>query len=94
VSKKIRELENVATIIAAAVNEQAIATHEIAANVTSAASSVSHVERSVSTIEDLTTQSGEVVIEVSDSAQALVQQTGTIRERVRDFTTDIGRLRA
>jgi methyl-accepting chemotaxis protein len=94
VSGKIRELESVATVIAAAVNQQAASTHEIAANVTSAASSVSHVEKSISAIEDLASASANVVTEVSDAAQVLMKQTGTIRERVRAFTSDIGRQRA
>jgi methyl-accepting chemotaxis protein len=94
VSVKIRQLENVATTIAVAVDQQAAATHEIAANVSSAASGVGHVEESIATIEQLATTNAVAVGEVAVAAQTVADQTKTMRARVRAFTADIERLRA
>ena len=94
VSVKIRELENVATSIAVAVDQQASATHEIAANVTSAASGVGHVEESIAAIEALASTNAVAVGEVAETAQVVADQTTTMRTRVRAFTNDIARLRA
>jgi methyl-accepting chemotaxis protein len=94
VSVKIRQLENVATSIAVAVDQQAAATHDIAANVNSAASGVGHVEESISAIENLANTNAVAVGEVAETAQVMAEQTTTMRARVRAFTVDIERLRA
>jgi methyl-accepting chemotaxis protein len=94
VSEKIRALEDVSTGIAAAVNQQAMATSEIAQNVDAAANSVGHVEKSIARIEELSTGNAQAVAHVSAAAQAVAEQTRAIRERVRSFTEDVARLRA
>ena len=94
VSARIRELDGVVNGISAAVEEQAVATGDIAANVASAAGSVGHVEKSVIEIETLADTNTRAVSEMSAAANQLASQTRVIRERVRAFTREIERARA
>ncbi|MBV9556698.1 MAG: hypothetical protein JO254_06430 [Pseudolabrys sp.] len=91
---RVRELENVANGIAAAVQEQVAATEEIAANVDAAAQGVGQVEQSMADIEALTAANGQAVERAGMVAKTVTQQTATIRDRVKAFTAEIERLRA
>jgi methyl-accepting chemotaxis protein len=88
----IRELDTSHARIAAAVQQQAIATREIAGNVNSATVGVGQLSQAVSEIEAAMSQSAIAISQFSDAAGEVTRQTGTIRERVRDFTRQIQRL--
>ncbi len=94
VSTKIRELDQLATRIAEAVGQQVSGTEGIAANVSSAATGVGHVEKSIAAIEQLTDTNAQDVTQVNNAAQQVALQTRRIRERVHAFTAAIERLRA
>ena len=94
VSGKIRELQESAATIAAAVDEQTIAAQGIAANVASAAKGVAHVEKSIVAMEGVAESSAMALQEVSLTAQDVARGTSTIQARIHVFTADIARARA
>lgn len=80
--------------ISAAVEEQAATTSEIAANVSAAAGSVGHVEKSITEIETLADTNTRAVAEMSDAANRLASRARLIRERVQSFSCEIEQMRA
>jgi len=90
----IRDLGGTAAKIAAAVNEQAAATREIASNVTIAADGVSNVERAIVKINTLATRNSRSASAVSEAASQVESQTRTITARIRAFANDIELARA
>ncbi|MFN3347465.1 methyl-accepting chemotaxis protein [Pseudorhodoplanes sp.] len=90
----IRELDASHTRIASAVQQQAIATREIAGNVNTATLGVGRLAQSVSEIEAVMSQSAIAIAQFSQAAGEVTRQAGTIRERVKDFTDHIHRLEA
>jgi methyl-accepting chemotaxis protein len=85
----ISELDSSHSRIAAAVQQQAVATREIAGNVNSATIGVGHLAQAVSEIEAAMSQSAIAITQFSDAAGEVTLQAGTIRERVKDFTRRI-----
>jgi methyl-accepting chemotaxis protein len=94
ISATIRELDRFSALIAAAVEQQAGAAHDISGNVTSAASGVTHVNGAVSEIEAISRQTSLAVGQVGAAATEIASQTQMIRQRVHAFTDDIHALQA
>ncbi len=92
IGRTIRELDSSQTRIAAAVQQQAIATREIAGNVNAAAIGVNHLAQAVAQIEQVSEQSAMAVTQFGDAARDVTGQAGTIRARVKEFTSEIQKL--
>jgi len=91
ITRTIRDLDTAHARIASAVEQQAEAAREIAGNVNSAAMGVTHVAAAISQIETVAGQTAAAVAELTDAAKQVADQTGTIRARVKEFTTDLYR---
>ena len=72
--------------------QQAVATREIAGNVNSATSGVGRLAKSVSEIERVTAESAIAIVQFSEAAAEVTHQAGTIRARVQEFTQQIQHL--
>jgi methyl-accepting chemotaxis protein len=94
ISARIHELDNFSARIAAAVGEQAMATRDIAGNVTQASTGVTHVETSIAEIEAIAETNTSAVVQLSAAANEVANQSKTIRDKVKAFTQEIERLRA
>ncbi len=91
ITHTIRDLDTAHARIASAVEQQAEAAREIAGNVNSAVLGVSHVATAIVQIETAADETAAAVAELGEAAKQVANQTGTIRARVKEFTTDIQR---
>lgn len=91
ITRTIRDLDTAHARIASAVEQQAEAAREIAGNVNSAAMGVSSVATAIVQIEAAADETAAAVTELSEAAKQVANQTGTIRARVKQFTTGIQR---
>lgn len=94
ISRRIRELDHFSACIAAAVEQQARAAHEIASNLTAAAASVAGVNGAIVEIESVGDQTAQAANTLSKAAVGVTVQTKTIREQVRAFANDIRTIQA
>ncbi|MDP2296360.1 MAG: methyl-accepting chemotaxis protein [Pseudolabrys sp.] len=94
ISARIRELDNFSARIAVAVEDQIMATRNIASNVAQAATGVGHVATSIAAIEAIANTNTLEVAQLSRAANEVACQSSTIRDRVKVFTQEIARLRA
>ena len=85
IQRKIGEVEQISTIIAAAVHEQGASTHEIARNVRSAASGAAAMSQHVESVEAAVHQTGHSADTVVDLAHALDEMATAMRGRVDAF---------
>jgi methyl-accepting chemotaxis protein len=85
----VRELNLLSTRIAAAVDQQATATREIAQNVDAAAEGVGQVSHSIGDIESMADDTADATTSLRHSAVELAAQTSTIRQRIMSFTEDV-----
>jgi methyl-accepting chemotaxis protein len=84
-------LNEIASGIAAAVEEQSAATQEIARNVQEAAIGTEEVSRNITGVNDAAAEAGNAANEVLDAAKELSQQSAVLSSQVDAF---IGRIRA
>ena len=85
IGRKIGEVEQISTIIAAAVHEQGASTQEITRNVRSAASGAASMSTHVENVESAVHQTGASVECVVDLAHELDEMAGRMRARVEEF---------
>ena len=89
IGRKIGEVEQISTIIAAAVHEQGASTQEIARNVRSAASGAASMSTHVENVESAVHQTGASVESVVDLAHELDEMAGKMRMRVEEFANTL-----
>lgn len=92
ISESVLALDASHARIASAVQQQAVATREIAGNVNSATSGVGRLAASVSEIERVTAEGAIAIAQFSEAAAEVTRQAGTIRARVHEFTRQIQHL--
>jgi methyl-accepting chemotaxis protein len=89
ISGTIRELDQFSARIAGAVEQQAEAAREIAANVNAAATSVGQVGGAIVQIEDVARHASRSANKLNEAATDVTDQTRRIREQVRTLTEEI-----
>ena len=89
IGKKIGEVEQISTIIAAAVHEQGASTQEITRNVRSAASGAASMSTHVENVESAVHQTGASVESVVDLAHELDEMASRMRARVEEFANTL-----
>ena len=94
ISGTIRELNVFSARIAAAVEQQAEAAHEIAGNVNLAATNVGEVNRAITEIEAVADEATHAATKLTAAAVGVANQTRNIQERVKSFTEEIHAIRA
>ncbi len=94
VSGTIDKLDQFSALIAAAVEEQALAAREIAVSATAAANGVSHVNVAIEQIESIASRTATSAGVLGHSAVEVARQTDRIRARVRAFTDEIQAMQA
>jgi methyl-accepting chemotaxis protein len=85
----IREMNDIATTIAAAVEEQAAATGEISRNVTQAATGTREVSSNIGQLTEASGQTGAAAGQVRSAAGELAHQSEMLRTEVERFLVDI-----
>jgi methyl-accepting chemotaxis protein len=94
ISGTIRELDLFSARIAAAVEQQANAAHEIAGNANAAASSVGRVSGAIGEIENVVDQTARSAVKLGKAATNVTSQTERIRDQVKALTENIHALSA
>ena len=89
IGKTIGEIDQIATAIAAAVEEQGAATQEIARNVEEAAKGTQEVSSNIGGVTQAANDTGAVAGQVLTSARALTGQSGHLKDLVQTFLTDV-----
>jgi len=89
IQRKIGEVEQISTIIAAAVHEQGASTQEITRNVRSAASGAATMSAHVESVESAVHQTGASAETVVDLAHELDAMAGAVRARVDEFASGL-----
>jgi methyl-accepting chemotaxis protein len=85
VGKTIASISEIATTIAAAVEEQGAATNEIARNVNEAAKGTQEVSANISGVSQAANETGEISAKVLTAANELSSQSETLRRQVESF---------
>jgi methyl-accepting chemotaxis protein len=91
IGKTIGEVNEIATTIASAVEEQSAATQEIARNVQQAAKGTQDVSSNIAGVTEAATQTGTAATQVLSSARDLAKQSELLRVQVDKF---LARVRA
>lgn len=94
ITSVISELDRFSARIANSVEEQVASAREIAGNVSSVAQGVGEVAASVGQIEAVADKANRAASQLNSSAAAVTGQTLRIRDRVRAFAEEVGKLRA
>lgn len=81
----IAEIDEIATTIAAAVEEQGSATQEIARNIQQAAKGTQDVSSNIASVTQATTEAGSAAAHVLDAAAELAKQSTSLRAQVDSF---------
>ena len=89
ISDTIGEISNIATGIAAAVEQQGAAAQEIARNVQQAAASTSEVSENIGGVTRAASTTGDAAQLVFKAANELARQSGSLRGEVDRFLADI-----
>lgn len=89
IQRKIGEVEQITSIIAAAVHEQGASTQEIARNVRSAASAASAISTHTEKVSDAVTATGSSVESVVALAHELDEMAARMRANVGDFAREL-----
>ncbi|MBE7637877.1 HAMP domain-containing protein [Sneathiella sp. P13V-1] len=89
ISETIREINEIGTAIASAVEEQGAATAEISRNAQSAAQSSNEVTQNITVVKQSSSETGSAANEVLTAAQLLSQQSNELREQVSAFLSNI-----
>ncbi len=87
--KVIGEINQIATVIAAAVEQQTAATQEIARNVTEASRGTTEVSSNISGVSDAARQTGEAASQVLSAAGDLNKQSSTLESEVGQFIRSV-----
>ena len=89
ISQTIGRVNEIATTIASAVEEQGAATQEIARNVQQAAKGTNDVSTNIAGVTRAADQTGSAASQVQNSAAALARQGDALRVEVDDFLAAI-----
>jgi methyl-accepting chemotaxis protein len=89
ISGTISEINEIASAIATAVEQQAAATQEIASNVQQAARGTQEISDNISGVTDAAKEAGAAANEVLDASAELSRQSATMRRQVEDFIGSI-----
>jgi methyl-accepting chemotaxis protein len=89
ISTKISEMNEIATTIAAAVEEQGAATGEISRNVQEAATGTNRVNTNIGDVKTASSETGQAAGEVLTSAQELSRQSEILRGEVDKFLNEV-----
>jgi methyl-accepting chemotaxis protein len=89
VGETIRQIDEIATSIASAIEEQGAATHEIARNVQQAAAGTQEVSANISRITGAARMTGKAAGEVNTAAGALTREAETLRGEIAKFLSGI-----
>ncbi|MGD0193022.1 MAG: methyl-accepting chemotaxis protein [Rhizomicrobium sp.] len=89
IGKTISEIDQIATAIAAAVEEQGAATQEIARNVEEAAKGTQEVSANIGGVTEAANGTGAAANQVLTAAQALTGQSGHLKDLVQQFLTSV-----
>ncbi|WP_253367470.1 MULTISPECIES: methyl-accepting chemotaxis protein [Methylorubrum] len=89
IASRIREINNVATGIAAAVEEQGAATQEIVRNVSQASSGTSEVTRNISGVAQASEETGMAASQVLVSSSELSRQSEHLSAEVQRFLATV-----
>ena len=87
--KVIGEINQIATVIAAAVEEQTAATQEIARNVSEASRGTTEVSSNISGVSDAARQTGSAASQVLTAADDLNKQSTTLETEVGQFIRSV-----
>jgi len=85
----IAEIDEIATAIAAAVEQQGSATQEIARNIQQAAKSTQEVSASITSVTGATAEAGSAAANVLGAAEELAKQSATLRAQVDTFLAHV-----
>jgi methyl-accepting chemotaxis protein len=85
----VSDMNEICTLIAAAVEEQAAATREIARNVDQAAAGTREVALNISGVTAASTETGQALIQVQGTAEALTSQSTALQQEVGTFLKSI-----
>ena len=85
----IRRINEIAAIIASAVEEQSAATREISANVQEAARGTQQVDSNMGQVSEGATETGAAAGQVLASAKELAQQSGSVQSEVEKFLAQV-----
>lgn len=89
ISKVISDLNETATSIASAMEEQTSATQEISRNISEAAEGTSEVVKNISNVNNTASKAGETAKSVEKVSQSLSDQSGKMKYNIEQFITDI-----
>jgi methyl-accepting chemotaxis protein len=89
ITQTISKINDSASAIAAAVEEQGAATNEIARNVQQASSGTNEVSSNIASVRQAASQTGESSGNVLSAAQALTKDADTLRTRIDDFLSKV-----
>jgi methyl-accepting chemotaxis protein len=89
IGKTIGEIDQIATTIAAAVEQQGAATQEIARNVEEAAKGTQEVSANIGGVTQAANSTGAVANQVLAGARALSGQSNELRSLVQSFLTQV-----
>ena len=85
ITKSISGVNEIASAISAAVEEQGAATQEIARNVEEAAAGTQEVTNNIGGVSEVASQTGDSANDVLSTAQELSKQSSLLRNTVNDF---------
>jgi methyl-accepting chemotaxis protein len=89
IGKTIRTVDEISSSIAAAVEEQGMATSEIADNVQQAAQGTEEVDTGIAGVREAAGETGSAAEQVLATGQELSTQANTLRMAVDDFLTKV-----
>ena len=89
ISKTIRRISEIASGIAAAVEQQGAATQEIARNVEQAASGTNEVTQNITTVAEAAKRTGEAASQIRTVSTTVSEKAQMLREEVDSFLTSI-----
>jgi methyl-accepting chemotaxis protein len=89
IAETIRGVDDIATAIAAAMQEQGAATAEIARNVEQAASATSDVSTTIGALSSATQEVGQSAGLVLSASDGVVQNAGSLKQQIAAFLTQV-----
>ena len=89
IGKTIGEIDEIASAIAAAVEEQGAATQEIARNVEQAAAGTTEVTSNITGVNTAADETGQAANQVLEAVGVLSMQSGNLTDQVEGFLKDI-----
>ncbi|MBL4907832.1 MAG: hypothetical protein JKX94_10305, partial [Sneathiella sp.] len=87
--KRISQIEEIATSIGSAVEEQGVATQEIAVNIEKASSGTRDVAANIQGVTQVAQETGKVSSSVLEASQDLIEKSDSLRSEVEGFLSNI-----